>query len=106
MLYRYNRLISLNEVGGDPGTFGISVARFHNAMAERARLWPYALSATSTHDTKRGENVRARINILSEMPRQWRLLIRRFARLNARHKSMLDGILHHPPTTNICSIRR
>ena len=96
--YRYNRLISLNEVGGYPGTFGISVARFHKAMAERACQWPYALSATSTHDTKRGENVRARINILSEMPRQWRLLIRRFARLNARHKSMLDGI--QAPSSN------
>src|SRR5678816_2646766 len=61
-LYRYTRLVSLNEVGGDPGRFGTSMAEFHGAMAARTARCPHGLSATATHDTKRGEDVRARIN--------------------------------------------
>ncbi len=87
--YRYLRLVSLNEVGSDPGTFGISLATFHRAMSERRARWPHALSATSTHDTKRSEDVRARIDVLSEMPVRWRFVLRRFARMNARHKTQL-----------------
>ena len=88
--YRYVRLASLNEVGSDPGLFGISLARFHQAMSERRARWPHALSATSTHDTKRSEDVRARIDVLSEMPARWRFLLRRLARMNARHKTQLS----------------
>jgi (1->4)-alpha-D-glucan 1-alpha-D-glucosylmutase len=66
--YRFYPLASLNEVGGEPAIFGVSLERFHTRNQERMEHWPAALSATSTHDTKRGEDVRARINVLSEMP--------------------------------------
>ena len=69
--YRYHRLVSLNEVGGDPAVFGISPRAFHAASADRAARWPHTLIATSTHDNKRSEDVRNRINVLSEMPRAW-----------------------------------
>ena len=59
--YRYNRLVALNEVGSDPAAFGTSVAEFHRENAERARRWPHGLLTSSTHDTKRSEDVRARI---------------------------------------------
>ena len=71
LFYRTTRLISLQEVGGDPGRFGVSPAELHLAAAERARLWPAAMTTLSTHDTKRGEDVRARIAVLSEVPRRW-----------------------------------
>lgn len=83
--YVYNRLVSLNEVGGEPDQFGFSIAQFHRACAERARTAPYALLSTSTHDTKRSEDVRARIAVLSEVPRQWRAALGRWGRLNAGH---------------------
>ena len=67
--YVYNRLISLNEVGGNPGEFGTAVDVFHAENVRRNAEWPSGLLATSTHDTKRGEDARARINVLSEMPR-------------------------------------
>lgn len=89
--YRYHRLVSLNEVGGDPRRFGISVADFHRGMQERRRAWPYALSATSTHDTKRSEDVRARINVLSELPREWGSLVHRWSRLNRKYKTNVEG---------------
>ena len=89
--YIYNRLISLNEVGGDPEQFGISVAQFHRQNAERHRNWPYSLLATATHDTKRSEDVRARINVLSEMPKEWRSALTRWTRLNKRKKSVVDS---------------
>jgi (1->4)-alpha-D-glucan 1-alpha-D-glucosylmutase len=89
--YRYNRLVSLNEVGGDPRRFGVSVADFHARMEERRRFWPWSLSATSTHDTKRGEDVRARINVLSELPRDWSRLVNRWSRANRRHKRDVEG---------------
>ncbi len=69
--YVYNRMVSLNEVGGDPGCFGISPDRFHDFLEARAERFPYTLNATATHDTKRGEDVRARINVLSEIPDEW-----------------------------------
>ena len=78
--YRYHRLVSLNEVGGDPRRFGISVAAFHAASQDRAKRWPHTLLATSTHDSKRSEDVRARIDVLSEMPAAWRLNLRRWRR--------------------------
>jgi (1->4)-alpha-D-glucan 1-alpha-D-glucosylmutase len=89
--YRYHRLVSLNEVGGDPDQFGVSVEEFHQRCLARQRDWPAALSATSTHDTKRGEDVRARIHVLSEIPRAWRDAVRRWHRYNARHAARLDG---------------
>ena len=89
--YRYHRLISLNEVGGDLAQFGIPVAAFHERMRERQQQWPFSLSATSTHDTKRSEDVRARINVLSELPREWKTRVRRWHRLNKKHKTRHEG---------------
>lgn len=71
LFYRDPRLVSLNEVGGEPERFGVSVAEFHQRAEARARLWPQAMSALSTHDTKRGEDVRARIGVLSQVPSLW-----------------------------------
>ena len=81
-LYRYNRLVCLNEVGNDPGRYGASSAALHQANAERARAWPHAMLATSTHDTKRSEDVRARIAVLSELPDLWKRHLARWTRLN------------------------
>ncbi|MBI2217952.1 MAG: malto-oligosyltrehalose synthase [Candidatus Rokubacteria bacterium] len=90
-LYRYHRLVSLNEVGGDPSRFGTSIAEFHAAMRERQADAPAGLSTTATHDTKRGEDVRARINVLSEIPAEWRRRVARWQRLNRRHRTVVDG---------------
>jgi (1->4)-alpha-D-glucan 1-alpha-D-glucosylmutase len=81
-MYRYNRLVCLNEVGNDPGRYGVSSAALHQANAERARSWPNTMLATSTHDTKRSEDVRARIAVLSEMPELWKRHLARWTRLN------------------------
>jgi len=89
--YRYNRLLSLNEVGGAPDRFGTTVAEFHRLNAERLASWPHSLSATSTHDTKRSEDVRARIAVLSELPREWGARLRAWHRLNRRHRTVVDG---------------
>ncbi len=89
--YQYNRLISLNEVGGDPDAFGRSLSAFHRHNLERARDWPAALLASSTHDTKRSEDVRARINVISELPREWRAALTRWTRLNGRKKPTVQG---------------
>ena len=97
-LYRYNRLISLNDVGGDPRRFGLSPAAFHHLNQERLRRWPFSMLSTSTHDTKRGEDARARINILSEVPREWRRQVRRWARLNRSRKQSVDDAA--APTAN------
>ena len=70
-LYVYTRLASLNSVGGDPTRFGAPRDRFHHVIGARARSWPHAMNSTSTHDGKRGEDVRARINVLSEIPDEW-----------------------------------
>lgn len=88
--YQYSRLVSLNEVGGDPSQFGITVRAFHGASAGRAARWPHTLLATSTHDNKRSEDVRSRIDVLSEMPAAWRLALRRWSRINRTHRSTLD----------------
>jgi (1->4)-alpha-D-glucan 1-alpha-D-glucosylmutase len=90
-LYRYNRLVALNEVGGEPSRFGTTLAEFHGANVERARHAPYALSATATHDTKRGEDTRVRIDVLSEVPHEWRAAVQRWQRLNRRHRVTVDG---------------
>ena len=70
--YRFNRLVSLNEVGGAPDIFGAPMQDFHARQIDRLAHWPHALLATATHDTKRGEDVRARLNVLSEIPEAWR----------------------------------
>lgn len=90
-LYIYNRLVSLNEVGGDPDQFGLSVQSFHDQMKERRAHWPSTLSATSTHDTKRSEDVRARISVLSEIPQAWKARVMRWHKLNRKHKADIDG---------------
>lgn len=77
LFYRLARLVSLNEVGGSPGRMGMPVEAFHLAMAERARSTPLAMTALSTHDTKRGEDVRARISVLSQLPEEWADLVTR-----------------------------
>jgi (1->4)-alpha-D-glucan 1-alpha-D-glucosylmutase len=77
LFYRLARLVSLNEVGGSPGRMGLPVEAFHLAMAERARSTPLAMTALSTHDTKRGEDVRARISVLSQLPDEWADLVTR-----------------------------
>ncbi|MGC2652950.1 MAG: malto-oligosyltrehalose synthase [Mycobacterium sp.] len=71
LFYRDARLVSLNEVGGEPQRFGVGAAEFHLTAAGRARLWPQAMTALTTHDTKRGEDVRARIGVLSQVPSLW-----------------------------------
>jgi len=91
VFYRYNRLVSLNEVGGEPEQFGVSAEEFHKRMAERQARWPYALSASSTHDTKRSEDTRARINVLSELPQEWKLKVGRWSRLNRAHVRKTEG---------------
>jgi (1->4)-alpha-D-glucan 1-alpha-D-glucosylmutase len=84
--YRYLPLVSLNEVGGDPGRFGLPVADFHQAMTAAARHWPEAMLTLSTHDTKRSGDVRARISLLSELPEAWELAVDRWSRHNERYK--------------------
>ena len=96
--YRYVRLVSLNEVGGDPRRFGTSVGTFHRGNAERAEAFPHAMLATATHDHKRGEDTRTRIDALSEMPGLWDRTIVRWNRLNARRKTDVDGAA--APTDN------
>jgi (1->4)-alpha-D-glucan 1-alpha-D-glucosylmutase len=95
--YNYNRLISLNEVGGSPEKFGNSPASFHRYNAMRAKLWPHSLSATATHDTKRGEDLRARLNVLSEMPDEWREMVLRWREINAGQKGVVQGHLGPHP---------
>ena len=90
--YVYNRFVSVNEVGGSPDSFGVSVDEFHRGNQERAELWPDALLTTSTHDTKRSEDVRMRLDVLSEMPRPWAAQVMRWRRINrAKRKTIDDG---------------
>ncbi|HEY3757956.1 MAG TPA: malto-oligosyltrehalose synthase [Opitutaceae bacterium] len=96
--YLYNRLIALNEVGGDPAEFGLSLEEFHAANRERAIQAPHSLLATSTHDNKLSEDVRARLYPLSELPEDWRLWLHEWRGLNQAHKTTLDG--HPAPDSN------
>ena len=90
-LYVYNRLLSLNDVGGEPDEFGIGLDEFHEFNHVRQARWPHALNATATHDTKRGEDARARINVLSELPDEWEKHLRTWSRLNRPHKTKVRG---------------
>jgi (1->4)-alpha-D-glucan 1-alpha-D-glucosylmutase len=95
--YRYNRLISLNDVGGDLRRFGVAPSEFHVANQERLRSWPHTMLATSTHDSKRSEDVRARINVLSEMSGLWRLRVREWQRFNRSYKRKVNARLAPSP---------
>ena len=86
-LYRYLRFAALNEVGGEPTLFGVSPDAFHAANRARAERWPRAMLTTSTHDTKRSEDVRARLALLSEIPDRWAQAVRGFARIATKHRS-------------------
>jgi (1->4)-alpha-D-glucan 1-alpha-D-glucosylmutase len=89
--YRHNVLLSLNEVGGAPEGGGVSVEAFHAAAAERHARWPYAMTATATHDTKRGEDARARLNVISEVPQAWHEAVSAWRRLNAGQRAVVGG---------------
>src|SRR5207248_4089365 len=89
--YRYNLLLSLNEVGGDPSRFGLMPAEFHELNQRRREEWPFEMIATSTHDTKLGEDVRTRIDVLSELPDEWGREVSRWMRLNRNARTIVDG---------------
>lgn len=86
LMYTFNRFIGHNEVGDSPESFGISVGDFHHAMIERQENWPLSLNATSTHDTKRGEDVRARLNVLSDIPEDWFNIVQQWQQLSKLYK--------------------
>ena len=96
--YRYNRLLSLNEVGGRPQRFGLTPSLFHRRNQRRQKLWPQTLIATATHDHKRGEDVRARLNLLSEIPDDWRKALGRWSLINRGKRTLIDK--KHAPGRN------
>ncbi|HEY1718115.1 MAG TPA: malto-oligosyltrehalose synthase [Verrucomicrobiae bacterium] len=81
-----NRFASFNEVGGDPGKFGVSAEEFHGFCRKQKEHWPNTMLCSSTHDTKRSEDVRARMNLLSEIPGEWRETVLRWSKMNERHR--------------------
>jgi malto-oligosyltrehalose synthase/4-alpha-glucanotransferase len=87
LMYTYNRFIAHNEVGDSPEAFGFSIDEFHELMKERQSKWPLSLNATSTHDTKRGEDVRARLNVLSDLPQKWISKVEEWRQINAPRKT-------------------
>lgn len=91
LFYRYVRLISLNEVGGDPDHFGLPLENFHRINGARASAWPHAMTATATHDTKRGEDTRARLNLLSELPDEWEKALELWHDVASPHFEVVDG---------------
>lgn len=90
-LYVYFPLASLNEVGGDPRAFGESVPEFHAYVSGRREKWPYSMNGTTTHDTKRSEDARARIAVLSEIPNEWEHGLQRWSGMNRKYGSRIDG---------------
>ncbi len=100
-LYRYGRLVSMNEVGGNPASGGATVDAFHERCATAAGRWPYAMSSTSTHDTKRSEDVRARINVLSEIPGEWEERLKAWSGMNAARKRVVDGVAAPDPAEEV-----
>jgi (1->4)-alpha-D-glucan 1-alpha-D-glucosylmutase len=97
VFYRYNRLIALNEVGGEPGNFGAPVAAFHAAMRARLAEQPFGLSATATHDTTRGEDARARLYAIAEIPEAWRAAVARWSARLAGARTEVDGAVAPEP---------
>ena len=96
--YRYNRHVALNEVGGEPDRFGIAAGAFHKANLARAKRWPHAMLGTSTHDTKRGEDTRARLAVLSDLPDEWARLVNTWSRLLRARRGDIEGTA--PPDRN------
>ena len=96
--YRYNRHVALNEVGGEPDRFGIAAGAFHKANLSRAKRWPHAMLGTSTHDTKRGEDTRARLAVLSDLPDEWARLVNVWSRLLRARRGDIEGTA--PPDRN------
>ncbi|HWF09387.1 MAG TPA: malto-oligosyltrehalose synthase [Bryobacteraceae bacterium] len=94
--YRYNRFVALNEPGGDPEQFGVSIANFHKANIERAKRWPDSMLNTSTHDSKRGEDTRARLAVLAEMPEEWSRNVDAWSRILRARRGDVEGIA--PPS--------
>ncbi len=90
--YRYGRLLSRNDVGFDAARLGIESGEFHSLSVARREHFPDAMLATATHDHKRGEDVRARLAVLSEIPREWGVTLRRWMEMNALHRRMVDGL--------------
>ena len=90
--YRFNRFVALNEVGGAPERFGLAVSAFHKANAARAQNWPHAMLATATHDTKRGEDNRARLAVLSETPDEWRRHVEAWSRILRARRGDVEGV--------------
>lgn len=97
--YRYHRLLALNEVGGDPAAQALPVESFHDAMKLRAKQWPHGMTATATHDTKRGEDARARLIALAEIPGEWTSAVSRWKVMNAPHL-VVDGEIRAPSATS------
>jgi len=95
--YLANRFVSLNEVGGEPSRFGISPDALHRYFADRQASWPHALSALSTHDTKRSEDVRARLNVLSEIPDEWRRHVESWWKLNEPLRQRIGDLVAPDP---------
>ena len=100
-LYNFHRLISMNEVGGDPGGRGITPAEFHSYNMDHLSRWPATMNTTSTHDTKRSEDVRARINVLSEIPGEWENHLKKWMDLNKAQKQNVKGMPVPGPETEI-----
>jgi (1->4)-alpha-D-glucan 1-alpha-D-glucosylmutase len=96
--YRFHRLLALNEVGGDPAANRLSIADFHDLMRQRAKDWPHGMTATATHDTKRGEDARARLMALSEIPHDWTSTVAQWKMLNAPHV-VTNGTMRAPSAT-------
>jgi len=96
--YRYNRFVALNEVGGHPDHFGVTLAAFHRANAQRAERSPHAMLSTSTHDTKRGEDTRGRLAVLSEIPEQWARQVQAWSRILRARRGDVEGTA--PPDRN------
>ncbi|MDH4027838.1 MAG: malto-oligosyltrehalose synthase, partial [Nitrospirota bacterium] len=90
--YVYNRFVSLNEVGGSPDRFGTTLDAFHGQNIERSKNWPHALITTTTHDTKRSEDVRARMNVLSEIHGDWKDCLLRWRRMNKKKRKKVDDL--------------
>ena len=104
--YVYNRFMSVNDVGGTPAAFGVCTDGVPSWQSGTRPAWPHSMLATSTHDTKRSEDVRARLNVLSELPRAWAALVMRWRRLNRKHKCSSPTVVPFRTTTrSICSTK-
>jgi malto-oligosyltrehalose synthase len=97
-MYYFNQFVAHNEVGDHPGSGGITAEKFHELMRNRQEKWPLAMNSTSTHDTKRGEDVRARLNVISDLVPEWTSLVRKWLKINKGLKQTVNGRM--VPTLN------